>query len=115
MICLPVFALSGQISDIPKQATIIRHAVGCSDDDRRYDYALKLLRLILDWTVDAYGPYQMTPTLIEDGSFDRFFNKEYRKVIEQAKIPSRRRIDFHNPFLPLDTPLDIKAYWLAFE
>ena len=53
--------------------------------------------------------------LIEDGSFDRFFNKEYGKIIEQAKIPLRRRIDFQNPFLPFDTPLDIKEYWISFE
>ncbi|WP_419662964.1 hypothetical protein Dvar_34530 [Desulfosarcina variabilis str. Montpellier] len=53
--------------------------------------------------------------LIEDGSFDRFFNKEYRKVIEKAKILSRRRIELQNPFLPLDTPLDIKAYWINFK
>ena len=284
MICLPVSASPGQSSAIPDKATVIRHPVGRSDNDRRFIYALKLLRLILDRTVDAYGPYQMKPTqpmtqdriilqieqglldishlpisqkanqrllpvripirkgmlgwrlllirredqkqfakvrsiedlrkfkagfgsqwgdlgilkanvgkvttsldyellfcmlianrfdylhrglhepwdeveirkkqypnlhieetlvlhypigdyfyvskhssrlaeriksgfkaLIGDGSFDRFFGKEYRTVIDQAKIPSRRRIDFQNPFLPLDTPLDSKAYWLNFE
>lgn len=53
--------------------------------------------------------------IISDGAFDRLFAKAYGEVIKRANMAARRLIEFQSPFLPADTPLDVKRYWLDFR
>jgi hypothetical protein len=52
--------------------------------------------------------------MIEDGSFDEFFNSHpvIVSALETLKLNQRRAIYLNNPFLPSTVPLDVDRYWL---
>lgn len=51
--------------------------------------------------------------MIDDGSFDTFFNenKKIKHALEHANLSNRKVYKLTNPFLPPETPLDEKKYW----
>ena len=48
---------------------------------------------------------------LADGRFDELFNKYFFKMLEDANLSSRKRIDLVNPLLPPSAPLSNAAYW----
>ncbi len=49
---------------------------------------------------------------LADGSFDRLFYQYHQETIRRSKLAQRNVIHLRNVFLPEDTPLHIKRYWL---
>lgn len=51
--------------------------------------------------------------MIDDGSFDIFFNEnqKIKHAIEKANLSERKIYSLSNPFLPPETPLNEKKYW----
>ncbi|MDN5303322.1 MAG: hypothetical protein PWP46_201 [Fusobacteriaceae bacterium] len=47
----------------------------------------------------------------KNGKLDEIFNKYYLDDIKKSNLSNRKIIEIPNPFLPPDTPLDIKEYW----
>ncbi len=47
--------------DAASAPAIIRHPTGQSEKDKRYEYMMKLLTLILDHTTETYGAYELEP------------------------------------------------------
>ncbi|GAK49262.1 hypothetical protein U14_00483 [Candidatus Moduliflexus flocculans] len=50
-----------QAQDGTSASMVIRHPTGQSEKDKRYEYMIKLLRLILEHTTEAYGAYELQP------------------------------------------------------
>jgi hypothetical protein len=49
--------------------------------------------------------------MIDDGSFDRIWNKYNGHFIEQGKLGNRKIFTIDNPFVPAVVPLDNPKYW----
>ena len=49
--------------------------------------------------------------MIEDGSFDRIFEKYQRRKIEQLHLRTRKIFRINNPYLVPETPFDDKRLW----
>jgi hypothetical protein len=49
--------------------------------------------------------------MIEDGSFDRIFEKHQRKKIEQLHLRTRKIFRINNPYLVPETPFSDKRLW----
>jgi hypothetical protein len=50
--------------------------------------------------------------MMDDGSFDDFFWKYHKPIIDQAKVKGRRLFTIENPFLPPGIDLDNKKLWI---
>jgi hypothetical protein len=52
--------------------------------------------------------------MIDDGSFDVLFNEnpKFKYAIEKVNLPARKIYKISNTFLPPETPLNEKKYWL---
>ncbi len=48
---------------IGAQEVVVRHPVGRTAQDHRYDYMVKVLKLVLDKTIDSYGLYRLAPSI----------------------------------------------------
>ena len=49
--------------------------------------------------------------MIDDGSYDRIFDKHQRHKIETLRLKERKLFRIENPFLPPETPLADKRLW----
>jgi hypothetical protein len=74
-----------------------------SDDDRRYDYHWELLRLVLEKTTPAYGPYILTPSPLRMNEARQLLALKdgLLTVILRDAGPQ-----FESRFLPVRIPLD---------
>lgn len=50
-----------QAQEVASTPAVIRHPTGQSEKDKRYEYMITLLKLILDHTTEAYGAYELQP------------------------------------------------------
>ena len=50
---------------------------------------------------------------IANGRFDQLFQQTYGDLLSRANLAGRTRLTLHNPLLPLATPLERKALWMA--
>ncbi len=50
-------------------------------------------------------------TLIDNGTFDVFFNQHFGEIIKNANLSKRKIFKISNPNLSSLTPLNIKKYW----
>jgi hypothetical protein len=48
---------------------------------------------------------------IEDGSFNRLFEKFYKSILAKSGIKNRKIFRLKNPLLPPETPIDRKELW----
>jgi ABC-type amino acid transport substrate-binding protein len=49
--------------------------------------------------------------LLQNGQFDRLFNKYYRQAIQHSRLAQRRGFYLQNPLLPAATPLSRRELW----
>jgi hypothetical protein len=49
--------------------------------------------------------------MLEDGSFDDYFLKYHKSMLDQAQINNRKLFVIDNPFLTTDVPYDRKELW----
>lgn len=49
---------------------------------------------------------------IADGEFDKLFNQFHQQYLQKSEMGQRHIIKLNNPFMPKDTPLDRKEFWL---
>ncbi len=52
---------------------------------------------------------------IEDGSFERIFNKHHGDAIKKAQSTQRRTLYIANPFLPSSAPLEQTHFWMNLD
>ncbi len=52
--------------------------------------------------------------ILKNGEFDKLFlsTERVQSALDFLKDPNRKIIEFENPFLPSDTPLNISKYWV---
>ena len=49
--------------------------------------------------------------LIDDGTFDTFFNRHFSEIIQKANLSGRKMFTVSNPNLPENTPFSVEKFW----
>ncbi len=83
------------------QDRVILYPVGRSQQDRRYDYMLKLLELILDKTAPTYGAYKLKPDVHMNQ--ERIIQRLFEGQLDVAQLPISERAE--NKLLPIRVPI----------
>ncbi len=88
--------------DAVSTPAVIRHPTGQSEKDKRYEYMIKLLRLILDHTTATQGAYELQPNTMPMGP-ERMIKDVVDGKLDVIQFPISERANAE--LLPIRIPM----------